>query len=232
MKFDQKLIPGILIKRYKRFMADIKLDSGEIVTAHCPNSGSMKTCNEPGWKVLLSESSNPKRKLKYTWEMVHNGTCWIGINTHLANKLAAEAIQNGTIQELQGYSELRTEVKYGSNSRVDILMSSGEDKCYVEVKNVTLAEEGIYKFPDSVTSRGQKHLQELQNMMKLGHRAVMLYAIQRTDGAVFQPAAEIDPLYAEMLIKAHAQGLEILPYTANLSPQEIFLEQKIPFSLD
>jgi len=231
MKFEQKLIPGTLIKRYKRFLADIKLDSGEIVTAHCPNSGSMKTCQEPGWKVLLSASDNPKRKLKYTWEMVHNGTCWIGINTHLANKLAVEAIKNGIIKELQGYDDLRTEVKYGKNSRVDILLSSGEKKCYVEVKNVTLVDEGIYKFPDSVTTRGQKHLRELSDMIKLGHRAVMLYAVQRTDGTIFQPAEKIDPVYTETLKKVHNEGLEILPYTASLSPQEIFLENRIPFSL-
>jgi len=231
MKFDQELLPGTLIKRYKRFLADVKLDSGEVVTAHCPNSGSMKTCNEPSWKVLLSESSNPKRKLKYTWEMVHNRICWIGINTHLANKLAVEAIKNGIIKELQGYEELRTEVNYGKNSRVDILLSSGEKKCYIEVKNVTLVEDDIFKFPDSVTIRGQKHLHELMDMIKQGHRAVMLYAVQRTDAAAFEPAKEIDPVYAGTLKKAHEQGLEILPYKAHLSPQEIYLENQIPFSL-
>ena len=232
MKFERKLIPGILIQRYKRFLADVKLDSGETVTAHCPNSGSMKSCKEPGWKVLLSQSDNPKRKLKYTWEMVHNEKCWIGINTHLANKLAVEAIYNGTIAELQGYESLRTEVKYGQNSRIDILLASGEKKCYVEVKNVTLVEDGFYKFPDAVTTRGQKHLRELQEMMRQGHRAVMLYVIQRNDGGIFKPAAEIDPVYSRSLQEAYANGVEILPCLANVSEDEIYLQKIIPFELE
>lgn len=232
MKFEQKLIPGILIRRYKRFLADIKLDNGNLVTAHCPNTGSMKTCKEPGWKVLLSKSDNPKRKLKYTWEMVHNGVCWIGINTHLANKLAVEAIRNGMVEKLQGYDELKTEVKYGNNSRIDILLTSAEKKCYVEVKNVTLVEDGYYKFPDAVTTRGQKHLRELQEMVRQGHRAVMLFTIQRTDAQLFKQATKIDPEYGALLKKAHAAGVEILPYQAYLSEQEIFLERKISFELD
>ena len=164
--------------------------------------------------------------------MVHNEKCWKGINTHLANKLAVEAIINGTISELQGYESLRTEVKYGQNSRIDILLTSGEKKCYVEVKNVTLVEEGFYKFPDAVTTRGQKHLLELQEMIKQGHRAVMLYAIQRSDGGLFKPAEEIDPVYAKSLREAYAAGVEILPCLAKISAQEIYLDSIIPFELE
>ena len=204
MEFSQPLIPGILLKRYKRFLADIKLDTGEFITAHCANSGSMKTCKEPGWKVLVSKSNNPKRKLKYTWEMVHNGTCWIGINTQVPNKIASEAILNGVIPELAGYTNLKNEVKYGKNSRIDILLTGDQPDCYVEVKNVTLVEEdGFYKFPDAVTERGRKHLSELLDVVKAGGRAVMLYVIQRSDGTIFKPAYEIDPAYGARLKEVH-----------------------------
>ncbi|RLD16576.1 DNA/RNA nuclease SfsA [candidate division KSB1 bacterium] len=233
MKFDQPLIKGFLIKRYKRFLADIELPSGEIVTAHCPNSGSMKTCDQPGWEVRLSPSDNPKRKLKYTWEMVHNGKCWIGINTIFANKIAAEGIRSGMIRELQGYERLQTERKYGQNSRVDLLLSNGEKKCFVEVKNVTLVEEdGFYRFPDAVTKRGLKHLQELTEMVRQGHRAVMLFLIQRSDGTLFKPADHIDPQYGRELRNAFKVGVEILPYRAEVSPQEIVVKERVPFALD
>ncbi len=233
MKFDQPLIKGFLIKRYKRFLADIELPSGEIVTAHCPNSGSMKTCDQPGWEVRLSPSDNPKRKLKYTWEMVHNGKCWIGINTIFANKIAAEGIRSGMIRELQGYERLQTERKYGQNSRVDLLLSNGEKKCFVEVKNVTLVEEdGFYRFPDAVTKRGLKHLQELTEMVRQGHCAVMLFLIQRSDGTLFKPADHIDPQYGRELRNAFKVGVEILPYRAEVSPQQIVVKERVPFALD
>jgi len=233
MKFNQILIPGKLIKRYKRFLADIELNSGQVITAHCPNSGSMKTCNQPGWEVRLSESDNPKRKFKYTWELVHNDTCWIGVNTHLANKLAVEAIPQGWIPELSGYKLLETEKKYGQNSRIDILLTSESKKCYVEVKNVTLVEQdGFFKFPDSVTKRGLKHLNELAEMVKQGHRAVMLFAIQRSDGTVFKPAALIDPEYATALKKVYGQGVEILAYRADITPQSIELKHKTKIVLE
>jgi sugar fermentation stimulation protein A len=232
MDFRQPLIPGILFKRYKRFLAEIKLESGEFITAHCPNSGSMKTCKEPGWKVLVSESDNPKRKLKYTWEMVHNGKCWIGINTQVPNKIASEAILNGTIPELSGYSDLKNEVKYGKNSRIDILLSGGKPDCYVEVKNVTLVEEdGYYKFPDAVTERGKKHLYEMLDMIKSGKRAVMLYVIQRSDGTIFKPAYDIDPVYGKSLKEVHQQGIEILAYRADVTPERIELTTRLEFEL-
>jgi sugar fermentation stimulation protein A len=233
MQFAQPLLTGTLIKRYKRFLADVELEDGSVVTAHCPNSGSMKTCAEPGWAVRLSRANNPKRKLKYTWELVHNGVCWIGINTHLANKLTVEAIEKGWIPELGGYHTLRTEVKYGQNSRVDILLESESERCYVEVKNVTLVEaDGVYRFPDAVTKRGLKHLHELREMKRQGHRAVMLFAIQRSDGSHFEPAAGIDPEYARALKQAHAAGVEILPYRAETDPKHIELKHKTEFNLD
>ena len=233
MKFDKPLIEGILLKRYKRFLADIKLNNGQYTTAHCPNSGSMKTCKEPGWKVLVSESNNPNRKLKYTWEMVHNGKCWIGINTQIPNKVAREAIQNGVVPELIGYDKIQSEVKYGKNSRIDILLSGNKGTCYVEVKNVTLVEaDGYYKFPDAVTERGRKHLYELLEMVKTGHRAAMLYVVQRSDGTTFKPADHIDPEYASALKEVHQQGVEILVYQADVSPAEIKLNNAISFSLD
>jgi len=229
LEFNSRLIPGILLKRYKRFLADIKLEEGAYITAHCPNSGSMKTCKEPGWKVMVSESSNPKRKLKYTWEMVHNGKCWIGINTHLPNKIAREAIQNNLIPELFGYPKIRSEVAYGKNSRIDLLLSSDEQLCYVEVKNVTLVEDGAYQFPDAVTTRGQKHLDELCAMVGDGHRAVMLFMVQRNDGKSFKPAVHIDPDYANKLKKANECGVEILVYRADVSPQKIEVAEKIKY---
>ena len=232
MKFDKPLIEGILLKRYKRFLADIRISDGKFITAHCPNSGSMKTCKEPGWKVLVSESDNPKRKLKYTWEMIHNGKCWIGINTQIPNKIAVEAIKNNIIPELSGYDEIKSEVKYGKNSRIDILLSGDKGTCYVEVKNVTLVEtDGYYKFPDAITERGRKHLYELLEMVKTSHRAVMLYVIQRSDGTTFQPAEHIDPEYAETLKKVHQQGVEILAYQADVLPTEINISNLIPYQL-
>ena len=232
MKFEKPLIPGKLIKRYKRFLADIELDSGKFITAHCPNSGSMKTCANPGWKVLLSESDNPKRKYKYTWEMVHNEKCWIGINTIIPNIIAEEAIKDGTISELSRYDDIKREVKYGENSRIDILLQSENEKCYVEVKNVTLVEEdGNYYFPDAVTSRGLKHLNELMEMKKQDHRAVMLFVIQRNDGNIFKPAAHIDPKYAEGLKTAYENGVEILVKQAEVSPEKINITEKVDYKL-
>jgi sugar fermentation stimulation protein A len=233
MKFEQTLIQGNLIKRYKRFLADVRLSNGNIITCHCPNSGSMKTCIGEDWPVLLSKSDNPTRKYPHTWEMVHNGQCWIGINTHLANTIAFEAISDKTITELQGYEIIEREKKYGQNSRIDILLHNGKDKCYVEVKNVTLVEEdGYYRFPDSVTSRGLKHLHELHKIVKNGGRAVMLYVIQRSDGTIFKAADHIDPEYARVLKIVYQNGVEILPYLADVNPEGIRIIKKVEFSLD
>ncbi len=228
MIFTKKLIKGTIIRRYKRFMADVTLTDGTVVTAHCPNSGSMKGCWEEGWDVRLSESDNPKRKLKYTLEMTHNGTCWIGTNTQHPNKIAVDAITEGRIPELTGFSEIRREVAYGANSRVDILGITDEGKkCYVEVKNVTLIDtHGHYAFPDSITTRGQKHLDELVNCIEEGHDAAMLFVIQRSDGDGFRAANDIDPVYAEKLLRAQEAGVLILPYLADVSPTAITLSSR------
>jgi sugar fermentation stimulation protein A len=231
LEFNSPLLSGILLKRYKRFLADIKLDDGTYITAHCPNSGSMKTCKEPGWKVLVSKSSNPKRKLKYTWEMVHNGICWIGINTQIPNIIAKEAILGGKISELRGYENIQTEVRYGQNSRVDLLLKRDNELCYVEVKNVTLVVNDSFRFPDAVTTRGQKHLDELCTVLDHGDRAVMFFVVQRSDATYFTPATQIDPDYARKLKVAHEHGVEILVYRADVFPQKIELSEKINFIL-
>jgi sugar fermentation stimulation protein A len=173
MRLPSPLYPGILIRRYQRFLADVELETGEVVTAHCPNSGSMKGCAVPGSAVLLSVSDNPNRKLKYTWELVFAEGVWVGINTGLPNRIVREGIENGTVQELQGYSSIRPEVPYGEHSRIDLLLDGSRGACFVEVKNVTLVEGGVALFPDSVTKRGQKHLRELIRVVGNGARGVI-----------------------------------------------------------
>lgn len=230
MKFPTSLTPGRLVKRYKRFLADVELEDGAIVVAHCANSGSMLGCKEPGSRVLLSPNTNPKAKLDWRWEMVEADSTWVGINTSHPNKLAEAAILDGTITELQGYESLRREVKYGANSRIDILLE-GPGLCYVEVKNVTLRQEGEARFPDAVTARGTKHLGELSQMVADGHRAVMLYLVQREDCDFFRPAAEIDPTYAAALEAAHEAGVEVFVYGCTLSASAIEVGGPMAYSV-
>jgi len=192
----------------------------------------MKTCQGEGWPVLLSDSRNPKRKLRFTWELVHNGRCWIGINTHRANGLAAEAIAGGVIAELAGFTGLKREVPYGANSRIDILLDNGTRQCYVEVKNVTLVDDmERYTFPDAVTTRGQKHLRELERVVENGDRGVILFVIQRSDGATFIPADTIDPEYGDLLRRVVAAGVEALAYRADVLPSGIEIVESIPIDL-
>ncbi len=231
MQLPAPLLPGILIRRYKRFLADIQLSTGEIITAHCPNSGSLKGCNDPGNPVLVSESHNPKRKLKYTWELVKVNQVWVGINTIYPNKLVKEGILSGTVPELQGYDHIRGEVPLGEHSRMDFLLESSTQRCWIEVKNVTLVEGNRALFPDAVTLRGQKHLRELMAVKKRGDRAVIFFVIQRADGEVFAPADEIDPQYGQLLREAHQAGVEVLPYLAHVTPEAITLSHRIPFEL-
>lgn len=227
MNFDEPLIPGTLIRRYKRFLADVELSDGMVITVHCPNTGRMTTCAEPGWQVALSDSHNPKRKYRFTWELVHNGTGWICVNTGRANELAAEAVANGTIPELSGYAEVLREQTFG-NSRFDLLLKTGNDLCYVEVKNVTLlAEDGCYAFPDAVTVRGRKHLNELVEVVKAGHRAAMLYVIPRSDGTAFRIAHEVDPDYFQALKTAMAAGVEVHVWHAEVSSAGMQLLQSV-----
>ena len=229
MEFAEPLLTGVLLRRYQRFLADVRLDGGEQVTAHCTNTGSLRTCAEPGWRVALSRAPNPRRKLPYTWELVHDGQGWIGINTHLANALAEEAVREGRIPELAGWPVLRRERAYGANSRIDILLEDGRRRCYVEVKNVTLlAADGCIAFPDAATLRGRKHLAELSEMVRQGHRAAMLYVVQRGDGGAFRPAHEIDPEYALAVRAAVVAGVEILAYRAEVSLRGIGLRRAVP----
>ena len=229
MRFETPLLPGRLIKRYKRFLADVTLGNGEVVTAHCPNSGSMKGYKEKGLRVWLGESDNPKRKLRYTWELVEDAEGEkVMVHAARANVLAKEAIENGTVTELRGYEKIRSEVKYGSqNSRIDLLLENPDEKCYVEVKSVTLKEGDALMFPDAVTTRGQKHLQELIEMKAQGYRAVIFFAVLREGGTHFEPAAHIDPDYAAWLKKARVAGVEVLVYRARFDDSEIFLESRV-----
>jgi len=236
MKFEEALTEGRLIKRYKRFLADIKLGCGTIVVAHCANSGSMMGLKEPESKVYLSPNMNPKAKLDWRWEMIEVDGTLVGINTSRPNHLVEAAILDGTIAELAGYSALRREVKYGQNSRIDILLEGlacDADKplCYVEVKNVTLKLGDQALFPDAVTVRGTKHLHALMDMVAAGHRAVMVYLVQRSDCSSFGTATEIDPTYANALREAHAAGVELLCYQCQLTPQEIKVTGRLPIEL-
>ncbi len=236
MQFPTPLVTGRLLKRYKRFMADVELEGGETVTAHCANPGSMMGLVEPGTTVWLSKSDNPKRKLKYSWELLQvdlgAGPALVGINTGHPNGIVAEAIEGGKIAELTGYESLRREVKYGKNSRIDILLEgNGKPPCYVEVKNVHLMRQaGFAEFPDSVTARGAKHLDELSEMVAGGARAVMMFLVQRDDGERFSLAADIDPHYVERYHAAHAAGVETLVYCCKLDPQAgIEIDRALPF---
>ena len=236
MKFETLLLKGTLVKRYKRFFADVILENGETVVAHCANSGSMLSVKPDGAIVWISPANNPKRKLKYTWEIVQIDGHNVGINTAHPNRIVAEAIEAGEIPELAGYETQRREVKYGKNSRIDVLLESeGKPPCYVEVKNVTmkrdLTPEGKAEFPDSVTTRGAKHLVELADMVTEGHRAVMFYLVQRPDCPSFAVAGDIDPDYAAGLATALKAGVEVICYQCDVTPQEISISGPLPMDL-
>lgn len=227
------LIPGTLIQRYKRFLADVVLDTGEHVTAHCPNSGSMKGCAIPGSRVWLSWNDNPKRKTGYTWELAKVPETLIGINTLVPNKLVKQSIEKGLIKELSGYDRVTAEVKTSHHTRLDLLLENDAgDRCYVEIKNCTLVEDGMAMFPDAVTTRGQKHLEELEHLVSCGHRGVIFYLIQRTDATAFRPADMIDRVYAEKLITAVENGVEVLTRDTVIDTEKICLGQAVPVCLE
>lgn len=234
MKFETPLTEGRLIKRYKRFLADVTLENGDIVTAHCANSGSMMGLVEPGSQVWLSPNTNPKAKLDWRWEIASQDGHPVGINTSRPNAIVAEAIEKGDIPELSEFETLRREVKYGQNSRIDILLTGRDGRdIYVEVKNVTLrrpdgAHPDAAEFPDAVTSRGAKHLNELVDMAALGHRAVMFYFVQRGDCSHFRLAEDIDPEYTSAFKRARAHGVEVLCYDCDVSEKEIRLRKPLP----
>jgi sugar fermentation stimulation protein A len=232
MKFETPLLRGRFLRRYKRFFADVELDSGETITAHTPNTGSLLTCKEPGSLAYVSGNDNPKRKLRYTWELVKSGRSLVGVNTALANLLAAEAIGAGLIPELRGYPDLRREVRYGTNSRVDLLLEGdGRAPCYVEVKNVSMGREGVAAFPDAVSQRAGKHMRELAAQVRAGNRAAVLFVVQRGDCRTFTAADDIDPTYGESLRAAAAAGVMVLAWQARVSPREIRLVKALPVEL-
>ncbi len=233
MQFLDPLIRGTLLRRYKRFLADIELEDGAQVTAHCANPGAMLGLKDAGAEVWLSPSRNPKRKLKFSWELIWANGGLVGINTAHPNGIAAEAIEAGEIEPLQGYETLRREVKYGQNSRVDLLLEQpGRPDCYVEIKNVHLMRQtGLAEFPDSVTKRGAKHLVELGDMVAAGHRAVMLYLVQRGDCDRFAIAGDIDPTYAEELHRAMGSGVEAICYDCQIDTTGIQVRKPLQLEL-
>jgi len=231
MELPQPLLRGRLLQRYKRFLADIRLDSGEMVTAHCPNSGSMLGCKEPGSEVLLSRAENSKRKLRFTWELVRVGETWVGINTMRTNRVVEHALRQRQIVSLREFETLQREVPYGENSRVDFLMTTAAGDIFIEVKNVTLAEDGLALFPDAVTARGTKHLRELMRVVKSGKRGVMFFLVNRSDTTAFRPAAHIDPVYSENLAAAVAAGVEVLVYDVEINRERIDVRNSLPWNV-
>lgn len=228
MEFKKQLIPGRLLKRYKRFLADVILDDGTKVRAHCTNSGSMKSCLEEGAEVYLSPVDNPRRKTQYTWEMIRIKGDWVGINTALPNALAFQCLQEGLIPGLEGMTGLKREVKW-EDSRFDLYGEKRGEACFIEVKNVSLREGKRALFPDAVTTRGRKHLNTLIRVKRAGMRAVMLYVVQRMDVTSFSPAREIDPEYAKALDEAIRRGVEIFVAQARVSPEGITFHKMLPY---
>lgn len=226
MLFNQTLQAAKLLRRYKRFLADVELPDGKQLTVHCPNTGSMLGCNEPGLPVLISRSDNPKRKYPHTLEMVKGQAGWVGINTSLTNKLVREALESGLFPELGHFATIRPEVKTG-NSRLDFLLSNGSELTYLEVKNCTMAKGNIALFPDAVTARGTKHLAELLRLHEEGYRAALIFCIQMTGVTSFSPATDIDPLYAETLARVISKGVLALACRAEVTPKGIVVKERV-----
>ena len=232
MELPQPLMPARLLRRYKRFLADVRLDDGRELTVHCPNSGSMRGCSQPGSRVLISRSDNPGRKYPWTLEMVAGPDGWIGVNTNLTNHLVAEALENGVIDAFGPLASLRREVKVSEHSRLDFLLETREGPVYLEVKNCSLAVGGVAMFPDAVTKRGSKHLSELCRLRTEGYGAAVLFCVQRQDARCFAPAWQIDPEYGRALVLARNQGVKILAYQAELDPRTIRLVAPLPINLE
>ncbi|MDD9725655.1 DNA/RNA nuclease SfsA [Roseovarius sp. SK2] len=231
MRFQTPLEPATLIRRYKRFLADIRLADGREVTAHCANPGSMMGLADEGMRIWVEPNDDPKKKLKYGWRLVDHGHGhFTGVDTSLPNKALKAALMAGDIPELAAYDTVLPEQKYGENSRIDFLLRGADlPDAYVEVKSVTLSrEQGLAEFPDSVTARGAKHLRELAEMARAGHRAVLFYLVQRTDCTRLTVAADIDPTYAEALVMARLAGVEVLAYDCAITPNEVEIRRTLP----
>tara|TARA_B100000963_G_scaffold359287_1_gene386141 strand:- start:200 stop:895 length:696 start_codon:yes stop_codon:yes gene_type:complete len=231
MKFENKLISGVFIKRYKRFFVDIKIKN-QVITAHCPNTGSMYGLLKQGNKVWISKSNNPNRKLKYTLEIIEDRNVKVGINTHSANKIVLNALNNNLIKEFKNTSIIKPEAKFGSNTRFDFLLTNNYIKTFLEVKNVTLSrEKNLAEFPDAITSRGLKHIEELLNAYKNGYKIFILYLVQRNDCTSFSIAKDIDADYKKALTKAVKNNLNILSYDCKFSAKGIKLNKKIKIKI-
>lgn len=231
MRFQTPLVPGRLVRRYKRFLADVELESGGVVTAHCPNPGSMMGLSDPGLRVWLEPNEDPKKKLKYGWRLAElPGGHWSGIDTAVPNRVVAEALAARAVPALAAYATVRPEVAYGTRSRVDFLLTGpGLPDAYVEVKNVHLRRDGDWaEFPDSVTTRGAKHLRELSDVVAAGHRAVMLYLVQRTDCARLRMAADLDPGYAAAFEEARAAGVEMIAHGTRIDRESVVIGSALP----
>ena len=232
MNFENKLISGLFVKRYKRFFVDIKINN-KIITAHCPNTGSMYGLLRKGNKVWISKSNNPNRKLKYTLEIIEDKNSKVGVNTHSTNKIVHHALQNNLIDEFDNVSKIKTEIKFGLNTRFDFLVSNKKQKAFIEVKNVTLSrDKALAEFPDAVTTRGLKHINELIKASKENYKVFILYLIQRNDCKSFTIAKDIDPNYANALSKAIKNNLKILCYDCKFSSKGIKLNNKIKFNIN
>ncbi|HHD57121.1 MAG TPA: DNA/RNA nuclease SfsA [Desulfobulbaceae bacterium] len=223
---------GTLIRRYKRFLADISLTTGETLTVHCPNSGSMRGCSDPGSPVMISKADNPKRKYGWTLEMVQHDNIWIGVNTARTNNVVHEALENGTINDFGHILSIRPEIQVSDRSRLDFQLETETCTAYLEVKNCSLAENGTAMFPDAVTARGTKHLHELDRLRRAGNECAVLFCIQRADADRFMAAVAIDPVYAQALRQVEKNGVKVLAYQAGVTPEAITLTTKLPVYTD
>lgn len=228
MKLSASCQSGTLLQRYKRFLADVLLEDGTTLTVHCPNSGAMLGCSTPGSSVLISRSVNAHRKYLWTLEMVRENNTWIGVNTALTNSLVREAIDNRTIADFGEIDAIVPEVRVSKESRLDFLLQAAGRDIYVEVKNCSLAREGVALFPDAVTARGTRHLLELEKLLAEGQQAALIFCVQRADAERLEPAAAIDPVYAETLARVHRRGLTVLAYQAEVRPGTVCIVRKIP----
>lgn len=226
------LIKGRLLKRYKRFLADVSLEDGKQVTAHCPNSGRMTGCCRPGRTVWVSHHPEPHRKLHYTWQMIEMPSSLVGINTQIPNRLVAMALKGSRVESLLGYETFRSEITVSGHSRLDLKLSApGRRDCFVEIKNCTLVEGKTALFPDAPTARGRKHLQLLRRLKSAGHRAVIFFLVQRMDATCFGPADSIDPAYGQLLREAVEEGVEILAYDTMIDLEAIRLGRRLECAL-
>lgn len=239
MRLVEPLVSGRLLRRYKRFLMDLELADGSVLTVHCPNTGSMEGCLATGAEVLASRASNPRRKLTHTAEWIRLPSGWVGINTHRANRIAQEALVHGRVPEFAAYTVVKAEVFYpgrskAGQSRADFLLTADDlPDCYVEVKNTTWSTaDGGVGFPDAVTARGLKHIGDLRRMVRRGHRAALLFVVNRQDGSFFRPAAERDPAYDRALVRGAAAGVELLAYRVCIDPPEATLGDRLPIRLD